>query len=140
MGRALKSLHWSVLAFALAGALLSVRALAHHSFAAEFDRKKPVTLQGVVSKLEWANPHTRLYLAVTDATGKVINWELELASPNALMLAGWTRHSVQVGDKVTIKGFLAKDGSNLANASTVIGADGKKVLSVQSSADAPATN
>jgi Family of unknown function (DUF6152) len=135
-----KILHCSVLTFAIAGALCSVPALAHHSFAAEFDRKKPVKLQGVVTKLEWSNPHTRLYLDVPDAAGKVTRWELELASPNVLMRAGWTRHSVQAGDKVTVKGFLAKDGSNLANASTIIAADGKTVLNVQSSADAPAAN
>jgi hypothetical protein len=103
--------------------------LAHHSFAAEFDHNKPVTLAGVVTKLEWQNPHTRLYIDVTDATGQVVPWELELASPNGLMKAGWSRHSVQVGDKLTVKGFLAKDGSRLANAANIASADGKTILS-----------
>ena len=113
-------------------------ALAHHSFAAEFDRHKPVTLKGTVTKVEWQNPHTRVYLNVPNELGMVGSWELELSSPNALMRAGWTRHSVQIGDKVTVQGFRAKDGSSLANASTMFSADGRKILSEQSSADAPA--
>jgi hypothetical protein len=142
MRDALKIVRSSLLVFAVAAGIgvLSPAARAHHSFAAEFDRKKPVTLQGVVTKLEWSNPHTRLYLDVTGPSGKLTAWELELASPNTLMRAGWTRHSVQAGDKVTVKGFLAKDGTNLANASTIITADGKSVLNEQSSADAPTPN
>jgi hypothetical protein len=136
----MKIVQWSLLTLAIAGKSVFTPTDAHHSFAAEFDRAKPVTLQGVLTKLEWANPHTRMYLDVTDPSGKVTSWELEMASPNTLMLAGWTRHSVRVGDKLTVKGFLAKDGSTLANASTIISADGKRVLSVQSSADAPTTN
>jgi hypothetical protein len=130
----------SLLPLAATGSLFSAAALAHHSFAAEFDRNKPVTLIGSVTKLEWQNPHTRLYLDVSDASGNVVHWELEMASPNSLMRAGWTRQSVKVGDKVTVNGFLAKDGSHLANASSVVTADGKKVLSEQSSPDAPAAN
>jgi len=126
----------SLLAIAFSGHVCS--ALAHHSFAAEFERRKPITLQGVVSKVEWQNPHTRLYLNVPDQSGAVVKWELELASPNALMRAGWTRRSVQVGDSVTVRGFLAKDGSRLANAATVTTSNGRTVLSVLSSADAPA--
>ena len=132
----MKLIQVSLLAIAFSGDVGPV--LAHHSFAAEFDRRRPITLQGVVSKVEWQNPHTRLYLNVTDKSGATINWELELASPNSLMRAGWTRKSVKVGDSVTVKGFLAKDGSRLANASTITTSDGKAVLSVLSSADAPA--
>ena len=117
-----------------------VAALAHHSFAAEFDRHKPVTLKGTVTKVEWQNPHTRVYLNVPNELGMLSSWELELSSPNALMRAGWSRHSVQIGDKVTVQGFRAKDGSSLANASTMFSADGRKILSEQSSADAPAPN
>jgi hypothetical protein len=120
-------------------AAFSVSAFAHHSFAAEYDRNKPVTLEGVVTKVEWQNPHTRFYLDVKDAAGNVVNWELELGSPNGLMRAGWTRHSLQEGMKVTVKGSLAKDGSRLANASSIILSDGKLVLSGVSSGDNPAT-
>jgi len=140
MRYAMKMLHGSLLTLVVSNAMICTPALAHHSFAAEFDRKKPVTLQGVVTRLEWSNPHTRLYLDVTDPSGKVTAWELEMASPNVLMRAGWTRHSVKAGDKVTVKGFLAKDGSNLANASKIITPDGKVVLNEQTSADAPATD
>jgi hypothetical protein len=139
LGDTMKAVRMSLLALLVLGGAPSSPALAHHSFAAEFDRRKPVTLKGTVTKLEWQNPHTRFYLNVTDPTGKLINWELELASPNVLMRAGWTRHSVQVGDQVTVSGFVAKDGAHLANASSVITADGKRVLSEQSSPDAPAT-
>lgn len=132
----MKLILMSLLAIAFSGNVCS--AFAHHSFAAEFDRRKPITLQGVVSKVEWQNPHTRLYLNVKDESGATVNWELELASPNALMRAGWTRRSVKVGDSVTVRGFLAKDGARLANASTVTTSDGRAVLSVLSSADAPA--
>jgi hypothetical protein len=118
-----------LLTFLTAASLISARVFAHHSFAAEFDRNKPVTLAGVVTKLEWQNPHTRLYIDTTDSTGQLVPWELELASPNGLMRAGWSRHSVQVGDKITVKGFLAKDGSRLANAANVTSADGKTILS-----------
>lgn len=131
----MKFIQGSLLALACSGNAVSV--LAHHSFAAEFDRTKPVTLKGIVSKVEWANPHTRLYLNVVDQSGTTIDWELELASPNSLMRAGWTRHSVKIGDTITVQGFMAKDGSHLANASTVLAADGRKVLSELSSADAP---
>lgn len=76
--------------------------LAHHSFAAEYDPSKKVTLKGVVTKFEWTNPHSHIYLDVKGADGKVANWNLELASPNMMQRNGWTRHSVQEGDEVTI--------------------------------------
>jgi hypothetical protein len=107
---------------------------AHHSFAAEFDRSKPVSLEGVVTKIEWQNPHIRFYLDVSDASGKAVNWELELGSPNGLLRAGWTRNSLQVGQKVVVSGFLAKDGSRLANASRIV-ANGKLILSESTTAE-----
>jgi hypothetical protein len=103
-------------------------AFAHHSFAAEYDSAKPVTVTGTVTKVEWMNPHARFYIDVKDASGNVINWEFELGSPNGLMRQGWTRHSLKEGDEVTVSGFLAKDGSRLANARTVKLADGRKVF------------
>src|SRR5579864_4036025 len=102
---------------------------AHHSFAAEYDSTKPVLLQGVVTKVEWMNPHARFYIDVKDDTGKVTNWELELTSPNGLKRNGWNRNSLKEGDTVTVEGYLAKDGSKLANARSVELADGRKVLS-----------
>ncbi len=109
-------------------------AQAHHSFGAEFDRRMPVTLEGTTTKIEWQNPHTRIYLDVPDASGTSVNWELELGSPNGLLRAGWTRHSLTVGEKITVKGFQAKDGSHLANASTIL-ANGKLILSASKTAD-----
>jgi hypothetical protein len=111
-----------------AGLLASMPVFAHHSFAAEYDRAKPVTLTGTVTKVEWMNPHARFYVDVKDDSGKVTNWEFELGSPNGLMRQGWTRNSLKEGDMVTVEGSLAKDGSNLANARTVKLADGRKVF------------
>jgi len=105
----------------------AVPVLAHHSFAAEYDAKQPVTLKGTVTKFEWTNPHARFYVDVKDESGKVTNWNFELASPNVLGRQGWTRHSLNVGDSITVEGSKAKDGSNMANARTVTLADGKKV-------------
>jgi DNA/RNA endonuclease YhcR with UshA esterase domain len=102
--------------------------LAHHSFAAEYDASKPVELHGTVTKMEWTNPHARIYLAVKDANGTVTEWNLELASPNVLSRNGWTRHSLKEGDVVTVSGARAKDGNTMANARTVVLADGRKVF------------
>jgi Family of unknown function (DUF6152) len=102
--------------------------MAHHSFTAEYDASKPVTLTGTVTKVEWMNPHARFYIDVKDDSGTVTNWELELGSPNALMRLGWTRHSLAEGQVVTVEGSLAKDGSKLANARKVTLADGRKVF------------
>ena len=102
--------------------------LAHHSFAAEYDSAKPISLTGTVTKVEWMNPHARFYIDVKDEKGEVANWELELGSPNGLMRQGWTRNSLKQGDVVSVSGSLAKDGSKLANARSVTLADGKKVF------------
>ena len=102
--------------------------LAHHSFAAEFDSAKPITLTGVVTKVEWMNPHTHFLIDVKDENGKVTNWDFETGSPNALARRGWTRHSLKEGDVVTVDAFRAKDGSNLASARMVKLADGRKVF------------
>jgi hypothetical protein len=111
-----------ILAFAAVGTAVSVvRVAAHHSFAAEFDMTKPVTLVGKVTKIEWTNPHAYLFLDVPDAqAGAVMNWEIELGSPNGLTRLGWTRTLLKPGDGVTIEGSLGRNKSNLANARPVV--------------------
>lgn len=123
----------------LAGlSLLVVQApvLGHHSFAAEFDDKSPVTLRGVVMKVEWTNPHAHILVAVRDDSGSTLtSWDLELGSPNVLLREGWTRDCLKEGDQVVVEGFRAKDGSNLANARQVTLADGRKVFAGSSLGD-----
>jgi hypothetical protein len=114
--------------FAVGLVAMVVPALAHHSFAAEYDEKKPITLTGTITKVEWMNPHVRFYFDVKDDAGKVVSWEFELGSPNTLMRKGWTRNSLKPGDVVTVDGNLAKDGSNVGNGRTVTLADGRKVF------------
>ena len=115
--------------FAVLVALVTVPpVLAHHSFATEYDRTKPVSVTGVVKKVEWRNPHIWFYVDVKDAKDQVTNWNLELASPNVLVRQGWTRTSLHVGDQVTVNGAQAKDGSKMGNARTVTLADGRKVF------------
>ena len=101
---------------------------AHHSFAAQYDRSKPVTLKGTVTKVEWANPHIYFYLDVKTEDGKVENWAVEGGAPNSLYRNGWRKDSLQAGNLVTVDGWLAKDGSKLANMRAVVLADGRQVL------------
>ena len=128
--------------FFLAGVVsfisVAIPVFAHHSFAAQYDRAKQVALTGPVTKVDWINPHARFFMDVKDASGKVVNWEIELGSPNGLMRRGWTRNSLKVGESVTVNGFLAKDGSNLTNAQTVTLCDGRKIFA-GSSADGDKT-
>ena len=117
----------------VAGVALLVGAVplvAHHSFAAEYDADKPVELKGVVTRVEWTNPHARFYLDVKDETGQVTNWNLELASPNVLVRSGWSRTSLRIGDDVAVSGAQAKDGAKMANARAVVLADGRRVFSM----------
>jgi Family of unknown function (DUF6152) len=103
-------------------------ALAHHALVAQYDASKSTTLHGVVTKVEWTNPHARFYVDVKDNGGKVTNWNLELASPNALRRLGWTREILKVGDQVSVFVAPAKDGTKMANARTVTLADGRKMV------------
>jgi hypothetical protein len=127
-----------VLIFATALVALSAPLFAHHSFAAQYDANKPITLKGVVTRFEWTNPHARFFIDVIDDNGKVTNWNLELGSPNILARAGWTRKALAVGDTVTVEGALAKDGSKMANARTVTLASGKTVFAGSSGGDTAA--
>jgi uncharacterized protein DUF6152 len=118
---------WAV-GFLVAAAMLSTRpALAHHSFLAEYSPDRRIELTGTVLKVEWTNPHAHFYLAVTDAAGRVAPWNLELGAPGQLARLGWHRDSLRIGERVTVVGYLAKDGSRLANASDLRFADGRAV-------------
>ena len=102
--------------------------LAHHSFAAEYDGNKKITITGVVTKVEWMNPHARFYVDVKDESGKVTNWNFELGAIPVLLKQGWKKDSLKAGDQVTVDGSRAKDGSNTANASRVMLPDGRRVF------------
>jgi len=111
----------------------AVPALAHHSFAAEFDASKPVKLTGSVTKVEWENPHVWFYIDVKDQSGKTVNWGVEMGSPNGLMRVGWDRKTMKTGDVVTVEGSRAKDDSNNANARVVtLASSGKRLFAASS--------
>jgi len=109
--------------------------LAHHSFAAEFDSKKPVELKGTLVELEWVNPHAWIHMDVTDESGKVTRWDCELGSPNLLMRNGWRKDVLKKGDVIIVSGAQAKNASNLASARTVTFVDGKRVFNAGSSGE-----
>ena len=114
-------------------ALAAVPMAAHHSFAAEYDAKKPVTLKGTVTKVEWMNPHVYFYIDVTDDSGKTANWALEMGPPAGLQRAGWKKTTMKVGDEVVVEASRAKDGSNWANARSVTMATSGEKLGAASS-------
>jgi hypothetical protein len=114
--------------------------IAHHSFAAEFDDKKPITLVGTITKMAWTNPHSWLYIDVKDEKGNVVSWNVEFGSPNSLYRRGWRRTDLPVGAVVTVQGYLAKDGSRTVNAVDVKLPDGKTLFAGSSGTGAPKSN
>jgi hypothetical protein len=114
--------------FVLGIAFGAYPAFAHHSFATQYDADAPVSLTGVVTKVEWTNPHARFYLDVKGEDGTLANWNFELASPNVLRRNGWYRESLEAGDTVSVEGSRARNGSRMANARTVKLADGTQVF------------
>jgi hypothetical protein len=110
-------------------AILCGQAFAHHSFNAQYDAEKPMTLTGEVTRVEWANPHIYYYVAVTDASGQVAEWAVEGTAPNALFRQGWREDTLKIGDSVTVDGFLARDGSNQLNGRNTTFSDGRQIFS-----------
>jgi hypothetical protein len=105
-----------------------VRISAHHAFAAEYDEKRYVTVSGMVTRFKWINPHAWLYVEGKDKDGKTTSWSFEMGSPGGLVSRGWTKGELKVGDQVTVEGFGAKDGSRVANATTLTLPDGRKLF------------
>jgi hypothetical protein len=118
-----------VLGFMIVTALIaaSMPLMAHHSFAAEFDASKQVKLTGVVTKVDWTNPHVWFYVNVKDEAGQVTNWGFEMGPPHLLQAQGWTRTSMKIGDTVTVEGSLAKNGTKRVNARRVMTPEGKRL-------------
>src|SRR5262245_3647710 len=128
-----------LIAAALFAAATALPAAAHHSFPAQYDIAKPITLTGKVTKVEWTNPHIFIYIGVPNDKGAVVNWALEMGGPNALLRLGWKRDSLKTDDMITIEGSLARDGSPLVNAKSItMVSTGKKMLA-GSSADSQPT-
>jgi hypothetical protein len=122
---------------ALLLAAAAVPVFAHHSFAAEFDAKQPVSLQGVVTKMEWINPHSWIHLDVKKADGTVEKWMVEGGAPNALLRRGWNKKSLPAGTEIKVEGFRAKDGAFRANGRDITFPDGKKLFVGSSGTGAP---
>ena len=118
----------SVSTVAIALMLATLPSHAHHSFSAQFDAKKPLKMTGTVTKVEWQNPHSWFYLDVKGDGGNVTSWGWELASPNLLLRRGWTPKTLEAGAVVTVEGFQALDGSNMANARVIVSATGETLL------------
>ena len=125
----------ATLVLAAAGAGSAAPVVAHHSFAAEFDADSPIALSGVVTKIEWRNPHTFFYIDVETDDGEYENWALEMGSPNGLTRRGWSRNSLQIGDEVSVEGSRAKDGSLKGNVRSVVLSTGERLFAGSSQPD-----
>jgi hypothetical protein len=112
-------------------------AWAHHSFTAQFDAKKPVTLKGTVTEVEWINPHAWIHMDVKGDDGKVVNWMVETGSPNILLRRGFTKKSLEPGTAIVVQGYMAKSGENKVNGGSVVFPDGKQLFLGGSNPDDP---
>ncbi len=131
----MKSKLISLVAFGVA--LAALPAIAHHSFAAEYDGNKPVTLKGTLTKVEWTNPHGWIYIDVKDDDGKVTNWAVEFGAPNVLLRRGLRKTDFPTGVELIVKGFRAKSGSPTVNGTSVTFPDGRNLFTGSSNPDAP---
>jgi hypothetical protein len=118
----------SLLAIGAAVLFIAARISAHHAFAAEYDEHRHVTVSGMVTTFKWVNPHAWLYVEGKDKDGKTANWRFEMGSPGGLVSRGWTKGELKTGDQVTVEGFGAKNGSRVANATTVTLPDGRQLF------------
>jgi hypothetical protein len=118
----------NVLAATLLIAAVALPGYAHHSFSAEFDEAKPVTLQGKVTKMEWINPHSWIHIDVVGEDGKTVPWMIEAGTPNTMVRRGFTRDSLKNGTEIVVQGFLSKDGANRANGFSITFTDGRRLF------------
>jgi len=125
----------TVLGAAVMLLLVTVPVLAHHSFAAEYDRDKPIAFKGVVTKVQWMNPHVWFFVDAKDANGDVVHWDCEAGNPNMLARNGWKKDSLKVGDEISVEGSRAKDGSFTMNARSIKLSDGRQVFAGSSGGD-----
>ena len=116
----------------------AIPGMAHHSFSAEFDGSKTITLKGTVTKVDWMNPHIWIYIDAKDDSGKTVKWQCEGGAPNSLTRSGWTKDDLKEGDVITLDGALSKDGSKTCNARQVTLASGRRIFAGSSGGDAAA--
>ena len=133
----MKNLTLVLLATGLPAVLGAPAAIAHHAFTAEFDGTKPVMLQGVVTRMDWVNPHSWIYIDVPQPDGSVEQWEVETGAPNAMFRRGWNKNSIPVGTEIVVDGYRAKNGKNIANGRNVTFPDGRKMFVGSSGTGAP---
>ncbi len=120
--------HYGMVLAVMGGLFLAGQSLAHHSFAAAYDMDKPITRKGTITQVQWINPHSQVQFDVKDASGKVVNWNAEVGTPNALIRAGITKASFKTGTEIVVTGFPARDGSNRMSGRTITTPDGKPLF------------
>jgi len=133
----MRGMKWAACGAALVAASVAVPLRAHHAFSAEFDAKKPVKLEGVVSKMQWINPHAWIHVDVKRPDGKLETWMIEGGTPNTLFRRGFTKDSLKTGTTIVVEGYRAKDGSMRANGRDITFKDGKKLFMGSSGTGAP---